>query len=304
MKNSSGKLLDVQIELRKLLIILVIFLVLAGIFIYNATFYVIIRFDELGHLTKNMNAYYNGFKIGKIVSIEPDNDFKHTLAKVNLNRKNINLPQNTTVQVKSFPNGEIYLEFVYPSSPSFKMIKRGEILEGIAKYNLEEFMLGQNISGISDLVSLHVIRALDATEIANNEIKMFFQNTSKLVQKNDQEISASVKNTAAMTKSLAQMAENLNQASKKINNALSEKDLKNTTSNIKDTTVNLAKASKDINQTIKNVDDTVAKVNDAAQNLRFATCELNKTLSKRFAGVRIMFGTPIKQKNCTRNACQ
>ena len=211
MKNISKK----KKEFRKLLIILIFFLIITGVYIYNSTYYVIIRFNELGPLTKNMVAYYNGFKIGKIVRIEPDNDFKHTLVKVNLFHENINLPQNTTVHVESFPNGELYLQFIYPSSPSFKTIKRGDILEGIAPYSLEQFMLGQNIAGVTDVVSLHVIRALNATEIANQEMTAFFNATSKLIQENSKGINVSVNNTAAMTKSLAQMAENLNQASKK-----------------------------------------------------------------------------------------
>lgn len=291
-------------NVNKLLIISIILLIISGIYIYNSTYYVIIRFDELGPLTKNMSAYYNGFKIGKIVRIEPDQDFKHTLAKVQLSHNDINLPQNTIVQVERFPNGELYLQFVYPSSPAFNTIKRGDMLEGITPYSLEQFMLGQNISGVTDVVSQHVIKTLNATEMANIEIKIFFQNASKVINENSKGINASVNNTNAMTKSLAQMSENLNQASKKLNNSLDETNLKGTTSNIKDatsniraTTDNISQATKDIDKTIKKIDDTISQANATAQNLNSITSGLNQTLSKKFGGMRVMFGAPVQQKN-------
>lgn len=306
MKNFPEDISKIKTRIPKLLAILITLLLITGIYIFmynNNMYYVIIRFNELGALAKNMPAYYNGFRIGKVVDIEPDKDFKHTLVRVNLIRNNINLPQNTTVKVENFPNGELYLQFMYPESPSLKTIKRGDMLEGIAPYSLEQFMLGQNISGVTDIVTLHVIQALRATEIANLEIREFFKNTSTLVEENRAGISTSVNNISAMTKSLAQMAENLNQSSRKINNALDEKTLKNTTSNIKDSTDNISKATKDIGKTMKKVDDTIFQVNATAQNLNSITSGLNETLSKKFGGMRVMFGTTVKQKNCCRNAC-
>lgn len=294
---------------RTLVIIFVIFLIIVGAYIYNNTYYVIVRFNELGALTKNMSAYYNGFKIGKIVNIGSDKDFKHTLVRVNLFR-NINLPQNTTVRVESFPNGELYLQFIYPSSPSFKTIQRGDMLEGTVPYSMAQFMMGQNISGVTDVVSMHVIRTLDATELANIEIKLFYKNAAKIVNENRKGIKASIDNTAAMTKNLAHMAENLNQASIKINNALdatilkdTTSNIKETTSNIKETTSNVSKATKDIDKTMKKIDDTISQANAAAQNLNSITGGLNETLGKRFAGMRILFGTPVKSSKCVKNTC-
>lgn len=303
MKNFSINILKLKTYAKNFLIILMSLLIIAGVYFYVATFYVIIRFNELGPLTKNMAAYYNGFKVGKITHIGPDKDFEHTLVKVTLNQKDINLPQNTTVNVERFPNGELYLQFVYPSSPSFRTIQRGDILEGRAPYSLEQFMLGQSISGVTDVVSLHIIKALNAADAANMEMKVFFQTTSEIMKKNDKGINASVNNTAAMTKSLAQMAENLNQASRKLNNALDETNLKDTTSNIKETTDNVAKATKDIDKTMKKIDDTISHANAAAENLNSITTGLNETLSKRFGGTRLMFGTPVKPKNNVKNAC-
>ena len=310
MRNFLKDILGINKDIKKILMLSIFFLVIAGVYFYNNSYYVVVRFDELGPVSKNMPVFYNGFKVGKIVQIEPDDDFKHTLVRVNLITKNLKLPQNTTVQLKSFPSGELYLQFIYPQAPSLKTMRRGELLEGISPYSLEEFMLGQNISGVTDMVSIHVIKALDATAIANLEMKLFFQNTSQIIQDNRKSIKASINNTNAMTKSLAESAEILHQASKKINKAIdtqvlrdstlnvrdSTSNIKNSTQNIKEATDNISKATKDIDKTIKKIDDTISQANSTAANLNCITGGLNETLSKKFGGMRIIFGTPVKPK--------
>lgn len=296
MKKFLDKISNLDRGAKKLLIWLIIALVAVAIFIYQSNNYVIIRFDELGFVAKNMNAYYNGFKIGKVINVEPDTDFKHVLAKLRFFRRDINLPQNTTVKVQSFPSGELYLEFVYPESPSLKPITRGTVLEGLARYSMEEFMQGQNISGITDIVSLHVVRTLQATEIANHEIKMFFQNASGMVNENRRGIKKSVNNTEKMTANLAQTAVNLNDLSEKLDNAIDEDALKQTTSNIKTTSDNVVQLTQDLDKTVNNINATVDEIHTAAQHLNAVTSGLNTSLSKKFGGMRVLFGTPTKGK--------
>lgn len=296
MKKFLDKIINLDRGAKKLLIWLIIALVAVAIFIYQSNNYVIIRFDELGFVAKNMNAYYNGFKIGKVINVEPDTDFKHVLAKLRFFRRDINLPQNTTVKVQSFPSGELYLEFVYPESPSLKPITRGTVLEGLARYSMEEFMQGQNISGITDIVSLHVVRTLQATEIANHEIKMFFQNASGMVNENRRGIKKSVNNTEKMTANLAQTAVNLNDLSEKLDKAIDEDTIKQTTSNVKDATGNVVQLTQDLDKTVNNINATVDEIHTAAQHLNAVTSGLNTSLSKKFGGMRVLFGTPTKGK--------
>lgn len=304
MKKFLDNFLKMENDIKKILIILIFFIIILWVYIYATTYYIIIRFNELGPITKNMSVYYNGFKVGKIVSIEPDNDFKHTLVRVKLIPKVLKLPQNTIVYAERFPSGEFFLQFIYPPNPSLKPLKRGDMLEGIAPHSLEKFMLGQDISGVTDVVSIHVINALNATEIANIEMRNFFQNSSKVINENSEGINASVNNTVVMTKSLAEMAENLNQAAKnlnqttkKINDAFDTTNLKDSTLNIKETTGNISRATKDIDKTMGKIDDTVSKLNSTATNINSITSGLNETLCKRFGGMRIMFGTPVKPKS-------
>ncbi len=304
MKTLQEDISIIKKQSKKILAVLGVLFIFAAIYIYNTTYYIIIRFDELGPLVKNMPAYYNGFKIGKIVAINPDKDFKHILVKVNLKEKSLKLPQNTIVYVERFPSGGLYLQFSYPASPSLNPLRRGDLLEGVAPYNVEQFMMGQSVSGMTDVVSVHIVKALNSADATNQEVKLFFKLATTLIEQNSKAINKSVNNTSDMTKNLAQMAQNLNQVSKKLNNAIDETELKSTTSNIKDTTENIAKATNDIDKTVKKIDDTIVQVNETAQNLNSITSGLNNTLSKRFAGIRIIFGKPVKQNCDIRNACK
>lgn len=295
MRNFLNNLPKLQNGKKKLTFLL-LFLVLLGFYLYNSNDYIIIRFDELGSVAKNMNAYYNGFRVGKIISVEPDDDFKHVLAKLRLIHKNINLPQNTTVRVQSFPTGELYLELIYPQSPSLKPITRGTVLQGIAQYNVEEFMQGQNFSGMTDIVTVHVVRTLRATEIANQEIQLFFKNASSLVNENRKGVKKSVDNTQKMTANLAQTAANLNDLSEKLNNSIDEKELKQTTSNIKETTDNIVTVTANIDETVQKINDAADEIHTAASHYTSVTSGLNETLSKRFGGIRVLFGSSTKGK--------
>lgn len=304
MTKISANISNIKKESKKFSIGFLVIILLAGALFYYTRFYVIIRFNELGPLVKNMSAYYNGFKIGKITKIEPDSDFKHTLVQVDLSQKNIRIPQNTVVYVERFPNGELYLQFVYPQSPSLSTLKSGDLLEGVAPYNLEQFMMGQSISGMSDLVSLHIIKALNSADAANQEMEVFFKITTKLIKANGRGIKTSVNNAALMTENLAEMAKNLNQATKKLNDSFdgsflkdSTVNIKETTDNIKDTTENISKATKDFDKTMKKLDDTMNEINATAQNLNSITTGVNETLGKKFGGMRLMFGTTVQQKN-------
>lgn len=287
---------NVKKSAKNFLVVLLFSIIGLGLYIYNSRYYIIIRFNELGPLSKNMAVYYSGFRVGRVARIYPDKDFKHILVKVILNTMNLNLPQNTIVTVERFPSGELYLQFVYPQSPSLNQIRRGDMLEGITPYSLEQFMLSQNMTGMTDVVSEHIIKALNAADAANQEINIFFKTTTKVVQANSEGIGESVNNIVAMTRSFAQMAENLNQVSKKMNGAVDEKTIKDSILNIKSTTDSIANATKNMGQTMQTVDDTISQLNTMAKNLNTMSNGLNTTLSKRFGYMRMMFGKPIKSK--------
>lgn len=307
MHNFQEDISLIKKDKKKVLIWLIGFFIFVCVLVYINTFFILVRFDELGPVSKNMLIYYNGFRVGKIVNIRPDKDFKHTLVTVNLTERRLSLPRNTTVEVKNFPSGELFLQFVYPSTPSLIAMKRGDVLEGISPYSLEEFMLGQNGTSVTDVVSKHIIQTLNSTKQAAHDVSHFFKTSTIMIEENRRGVKSSVNNTEQMTRSLAETSENLNQASKKLNNAIdsdsfkeSTLNIKDSTKNIKETTENINRATKDLDKTMKKVDETVANANSTAGNLNTITGGLQNTLSKKFGTMRVIFGTPVQSNSCDK----
>lgn len=278
-------------------------LVALGLFWVYQTFfgyYVLIRFKELGPLTKNMTAYYKGFVIGKSTSVGPDEDYKASIVKVVLKHENTMLPSNTFVIVGQFPNGQNYLEFIYPDKPTLRLMGKGDVLEGITSYSLEQFMHGQTRSGTTDLVSENVIKTLNTTDETNREIQNFFATASEVLQENRQNIKQTTQNTAKMTASLAQSAKNT--VSMTASLAQSAKTLNEATENIKTTTADINKATKDTDKTTNKIHSTMSEFHAAAANINKITAGMLRVLNKKFAGMRILFGRPI-QADETQNNC-
>ncbi len=277
--------------------------VFVGFFYLYQTFfgyYILIRFKELGPLTRNMPVYYSGFKVGKVVDISPDKDFKHTMVKVLLTYKDTRLPKNTMVIVQRFPSGENYLEFLYPDMPSLQLLARGDVINGDTDYSLESFMRGQSRFGAGDIVSEKVMTALSSADATNIAMRHFFETSTQVITENRESINRSFQNTEKMTKNLAETAENLNQTSKKLNNSMDQIKLNNTVSNITDTTENIKNttasinnATKDIDKTVKKLDAAISDIGSTASNMNKMTSGLNATLGKRFGGTRLLFGKPI-----------
>lgn len=275
--------------------LLIIVGVLLGLYWVYQTFYeyyVFVRFKELGPLTKNMAAYYKGFVIGKVTNIGPDDDYKASIVKVVINNENTRLPSNTFVVVQKFPDGQNYLEFIYPDKPALRLMQKGDVLEGIANYSLEQFMHGQTRWGVTDVVSEYTLKALDSADETNREIRMFFKEASEILRENRQSIKQTAQNTEKMTESLAKAAENLNKTSQ---------NFIEISQNIKTTTTDINNSTKGMDKTTNKISSILSQIQATATNLNKITAGLLQVLSKRFAGMRIMFGKPLSDDNIQNN---
>ncbi len=306
-------------------IILIITIIVGGFFFHNKYFgyYIFAKFEELGPVTKNMPVYYKGFQIGKTEKVSPDDDYRHSIVKINIQQKDTKLPENTYTVVDRFPDGQNYLELVYPDKPALRLMKKGTVIEGKTHYSLESFMRGQAYSG-ADIVSENVSRTLASAEETNKELRNFFSTATDILEDNRDSIKQITTNTAKMTNSFAQMADNLNKTSNKINVALNANQLKNvgknielssanimnttkntsdTTQNFKSTSENINDATKDIDKIIKKIDATICQAHSTAYNLNVLTNGLNELMNKRFAGLKIFFGKPIDSSKKNQQCC-
>ncbi len=278
---------------------IVIIIFLSGMYWIYQTFFeyhVYVRFKELGPLTKNMPVYYKGFIVGRVRNIGPDDDYKASIVKIIINEKNIKLPANTFVIVQKFPNEQNYLEFIYPDKPSLRFMSRGDILEGIAHFSIEQFMHGQVRMGTSDIVSENVLKALSSAEKTNLALQDFFSTASVILKENRQNIKQTVKNTTVITSSLAQAAKNTSDFTENLVQAT--QNISESSKNFKTTTTDVNEATKNLGKTSEKIDSIITDVQQTASNLNKITTGIYRLLCKRFAGVRIFLGRPIPQDKC------
>jgi ABC-type transporter Mla subunit MlaD len=267
-------------------------------------YYINARFSELGPLSQSMPVYYKGYKIGKTKEIKPSEDYKYTLVSILLFPKNLKLPENTFAKVKKLGIGRNYIELEYPQKPSEKFLSRGGIIEGKTSVDIESFMSAQADSGALSSITDNASKTLKSMDEMSQDIGAFFSLFTLILDDNRDNLKQSSKN-------MAQMSNHLNQISSKLDNSIKPNTFKNSlnnvekssanvqaaTDNLKQITQNLNTATKDLDKTVAKIDSTVTEANAITITIRKITCGFHAMLSKRFAGMRLIFGKPIEPPN-------
>lgn len=282
-----------------------------GIFGY----FVMVKFVELGPLYNSMPVYYKGYKIGKTKNIKPSEDYKYTLVRIILYPKKLGLPENISAKVKKLESGKDYIELIYPKEPSSNNLRNGSIIEGKTSMDIQSFMSAQADSGALTSMSDNLSKTLTSAEKTSNEIKAFFADTRVILKDNRQNLRATTENTAETMENLALMSGSLADLTSKINNSIPEDKIKNTISNIDKSSTNIKEsteslksilisidiATKNLDKTIAKIDSTIDEANKIAINIKKMTAGFCDVLGKRFAGMRIIFGKPMKGNTCASN---
>ena len=108
-----------------------------------------------------------------------------------------------------------------------------------------------------------------------------------------------------MTGNLAEMSEELKGFASKLNNSVNQDEVQSTLSNFNQTSTNIVTISKNldeltnsINSKSTQISNTIDDANKIANNIEIITTGLKNTMSKNFAGFRLLFGKPINKTNC------
>lgn len=264
-------------------------------------------FEDLEPFPKNLNVYYKGFKLGRTVRVHPSKDFMNTHVEMILNAKNLRLPDNTTAKMKS-KNKKDYIELEYPNTPSITFLKNHSIIRGTKGLNIGDYIDKQAEAGGLDEIKDNLNDTVASAGDTLDALTELFGTANDILK----DIRPSLKITA---ENMAETSKNLKETSAEINQSLKPKRLSNsvaniehTTKNIERTTKNLENASLDITKTTKHintetisiVDCVIANINTIIDNINVVINNTNdivigfqKTLNKRFAGMKIMFGRPI-----------
>lgn len=304
--NKSNELLSKYIVV--LLIPLLFILILMVTYrIYEGRFgnHITVKFAHSGPLYKNMPVYFRGYKIGQSLDVKPSEDYKHTLVKVWLYPRNPKLPEDVTAKVKKLNPNENYIDLINFDETLTEVLKNGSTIDGEPAFDLDAFLSDIDDSGVLIPLLQNFSDVLVSANKTSEEIRNFFSDSRLVVNDNRQSLKEASQNFNQTSKSLKKLTS-------KFNNSITEDKLNNTTSGVDKSVTNIQAASESIknitssvdcatrnlSQTVVNLDSALCETKAVATNAKAITGGLRETLGKRFAGLRLIFGQPLKEKSC------
>lgn len=290
---------------------LILILILIGIFQlyeYNFRYHITAKFAESGPLNNHMPVYYKGYKIGQTKDVKLTKDYQYTLVKMILYTNKPKLPANITAKIKKREMKNDYIELVLPDEPSSKLLKNWSIIEGEPAFDLESFLSTITNSDILNPVIDNFAQLLSSINDTSDEMGDFFTDSRKILKDNRQNLKQTTKSLSRTTKSLTEISSRLNKSitDEKLNNTTtsvekSSANILEATENIKNITEKADSATDNLDETIQNIDSTICETHAVASNIKKITAGLREVMGKRFAGLRIIFGKPIKNDSCPNN---
>lgn len=297
-----------------LLAILLILTAALAFYVYKlfSYTYLNIKFVELRPLHAHMPVYYKGLIVGRTIHMKHCDRYKATLIKVVLYPQNLMLPENTTAMLKKEKREKKerdFIELIYPEHPMSIMLSDGATIKGKATVDIDTFMAN------SDPDKLEQIRD-DIADILNN-LNASTKSLNTLIESLQQTVNENRPYLLQASRNLALTTNNISQVSTKVNNSIEQKQLDESISNLNTSLSNLNAASKNIEvittnvdgvtksfsvTTMAGVDSSITQVSSILKNLNEITCGISNTMKKRFAGMRLLFGTPI-DSSCTNDSC-
>lgn len=291
----------------------VLLIILASILIITGLWYGIYRinnlhvtavFDELEPFPHNINVYYKGFRLGRSTKVYPSKDFTQTYVDMNLHMDDFSLPDNITAKVKT-KNKRDYIELIYPDAPSITYLKNNSRIKGVKGVNITSFIQDQADAGNFDDLADNLSETVEDAGETMKALTDLFHTANDILTDLRPLIKESGENLAVTTRNLTVASDNIANISIGLNRSAKPQILDNTFSNIELITRNLELTTSNTALLTKRVDsETTALLNCLIKNVNTVILNINdiikgfkSTLSKRFAGMRLIFGKPINEQS-------
>lgn len=295
-----------------ILLFLTFIIIVSSMIIYkiHKNTYITAEFKDLRPFHHHVNVYYKGFKIGRAERIRPDKRYEHTIMTLVLHPMDLKLPVNTTAKLmreKRNRKEVDYIELIHPDKPSMYYLKSGDIIPGHATVDVQSFLASQDPDTLEDLKN-NISKAAVSANDTLNALSSLLLVLTEVVQENRPNILDATQNLRATTL-------NIRETSQKLNYSIRQNQLENTFTNVdtstvntRETTRNLQILTQDIDKVTKNVDKMLPKIDcivnetySVMRNANEITCDVSKTLKKRFGGMRLLFGKA--DPKCSKPSC-
>ena len=293
-------------------IALLVFIILGSLlFIYRVLTYtyLTVEFNQARPVRNKIPVYYKGYRIGKVEKIKPSKDFLSTNVTIVLYPRHLKLPINTTALLAREKRGEHFetdfINLIYPDEPSTVNLKSGDSIIGVTTIDIESFFSEKAINGELDIITKNVNTLLEELQSTSKALSQLMGVLQDTVDENRPSIKT-------MTSNLASMSDELKSFAQKLNNSLDDKEIKSTLTNFNHTSSSIVTTSENLENITKNIDEmttelnketrnitgSIKNANKISRNIEEITTGLKNTMSKNFAGFRLIFGKPIQKVNC------
>lgn len=263
-------------------------------YIYKTSTFVTAEFKNLRPFHDRAPIYYNGFSIGRVIRVRPNEDYTSTIVTLWLHPHDLLLPTNVEVHLKKERNRRNkkfdYIDIIYPKEPSGFYLKDGDKIAGKTTVELESYLANQ------DPESLEAIKADFADTIKNLNVTV--QTLGDLFATLNSMAEDVKPNVVQASSNLNTTTDNLSKVSRTANSALSEERMNATTKNVQIMSRNMKLLTNELNNTMPQVQCTICEVNKVLSNVDEMTAGLNCTMRKPFGGLRLIFGSPICKNKC------
>ena len=291
MKKLLSSVYENKILLTAISLVVFLFSVLFMYKLLNET-RVYVEFEKLRPFHEKAPVYFRGFKIGKVVKVQPSNDYQNTLMTIVLYPNDLKLPVNTTAHLKVHKTRWMhrdYIDLIYPQSPADSYLKRGAKISGKSSIDIHSYLA--NIPHESyEKMEENVAGILENLDDTTGMLYSVFAIINGILTESESNIKDTFENFSQTSKITTHMM-------KKIDNSMPEVQLKQTFNNIYETTNGVKTAvdglngfSQQINTAIPTVETALFNTNCLISNLNEITCGIKRVIRKRFSGLRLLFG--------------
>lgn len=305
------------------LIIGALLLIEQGIyFAFNNWFFkpdmeITVKFPEVPPLIKfagDVGVYYRGYKVGKVTARKLSNDQKHILFSLDITYRDLRLPINTKVILKTQDIfGDRYFDLIYPEDPSPKLLSDGDTLKGTAvferldKYLVEEMESGKTGELIANLNYLtKSLKSLVTDPATKKELDRTLSYAPQALSSVNQVtglLGKTVTGLETVTKTIPIVSQDISGASSRIEGATNS--IVKVSGNISGINQSLYKTNSllySTNYRLGNLDQKIPiipqrLIAQTDRTLRRYDCigqALSNTMNKNCLFLRFLFGTPGK----------
>lgn len=286
---------------KSLILLLILLFIGFAYYNYRTSTYITAEFNNLRPFHNRAPIYYNGYKIGNVVKVKPNEDFKTTIVTMKLYHHKLKLPINVSASLKKekniFDKKFDYIDLIYPDKPSEFFLKNGDRISGKTTIELESYLANQDQDSLDEIKEdmAETVKNLNITVQALGDLFVTLNSMADEVKPNFVKASVNINETTA---NLVKTSQEANLFSDNINGALSQERLDATAKNIQVISKNFKIMTNEVNKTIPKISCTIDEMNRVLCNLEEMTSGVNCTMKKSFGGFRMLFGSPISKKKC------